>query len=483
MVDKHINSKGILPDCDISARAEYTRLVREWNGEFERQNGRRRRAYVLTFGCQQNEADGEKMAGMARAMGYDIVSEPESADLIMVNTCAIREHAEKKALSVIGQFKHIRTKNPELIIGVCGCMVTQEHRCEEIKKRYPYVSFVLGTSSIHRMPQMLWGYIQRRKRLFNPEDKPTVEEGMPIHRNSSYRAWVSVMYGCNNFCSYCIVPYVRGRERSRHPDDIVHEVRELVEAGYKDITLLGQNVNSYGKGADWDCDFADLVARLDEIEGDFWLHFMTSHPKDASRKLIDVMASSRHVAKHFHLPMQSGSDKVLKDMNRHYDAAKYLDTVEYMREKMPDIAITSDIIVGFPTEDDGDFEATLEMLEKVKFDMLYSFIYSPRKGTPAAEMPQLDDGLKGERFNRLLAVQNPIAEKINSECVGKALRVLCDGASKSNSELASGRDEKNKIVFFPPVGEDKPDDYAGKFINVKISRAEAFALYGEVEKQ
>ncbi len=474
--------KGQLPDCDAAAREEYICLVRRWNDDFVAKNGRRRRAYILTFGCQQNEADGEKMAGMAADMGYDVMGVPESADLIMVNTCAIREHAEKKALSVIGQFKHIREKNPELIIGVCGCMVTQKHRCEQIKASYPYVSFVLGTSSIHRMPQMLWRYIEKRKRLFNPDDAPSVQEGITVRRNSTYRAWVSVMYGCNNFCSYCIVPYVRGRERSRHPDDIVREVRQLVEAGYKDITLLGQNVNSYGKGTDHNCDFADLISRLDEIEGDFWLRFMTSHPKDASRKLIDVMAASRHVARHFHLPLQSGSDKVLKDMNRHYDRAKYLDTVEYMRSKMPDVAITSDIIVGFPTECDEDFEDTLSILDTVKFDMLYSFIYSPRKGTPAAEMEQLDDGVKGARFDRLLALQGPIAELINQESVGKTLKVLCDGQSKNNPELLSGRDEKNKIVFFPPTKGMTPEDHTGRFVNVKISRAEAFALYGEIIK-
>jgi tRNA-2-methylthio-N6-dimethylallyladenosine synthase len=276
------------------------------------------------------------------------------------------------------------------------------------------------------------------------------------------------------------VPYVRGRERSREPQDVIAEVRELVESGYKDITLLGQNVNSYGKDRADGYDFARLLADLDAIEGDFLLRFMTSHPKDASRKLIDVMAASRHVARHFHLPLQSGSDKVLKDMNRHYDRAKYLDTVEYMRSKMPDVAITSDIIVGFPTECDEDFEDTLSILDTVKFDMLYSFIYSPRKGTPAAEMVQLDDGVKGARFDRLLALQGPIAERINQDSVGKTLRVLCDGQSKNNPELLSGRDEKNKIVFFPPANGAVPEDYTGIFVNVKISRAEAFALYGEI---
>ena len=478
-----LNNKNILQPCDIEARQRYIGLVRDLNRAYESATGHPRRAFVMTFGCQQNEADSEKMAGMARAMGYEIVSEPDSADLIMVNTCAIREHAEKRALSIIGQYKHIKAKNPELIIGVCGCMVTQEHRREEIKKRYPYVSFVLSTSSIHRMPQVIYEYFENKKRLFPPEDAPTVEEGIPVVRGSRHRAWVSVMYGCNNFCSYCIVPYVRGRERSRNPDDIVKEVRELVAEGYRDITMLGQNVNSYGKGTEWGCDFADLIERLDAIEGDWWLRFMTSHPKDASFKLIDVMARSKHVARQFHLPMQSGSDRILKAMNRHYDMQRYLSTVEYMREKMPDIAISSDIIVGFPGESEDDFNDTLSALERIRFDMLYSFIYSPRKGTPAAEMEQIEDSVKSTRFSRLLDTQNAIAERINLASVGETLKVLCDGVSKNDPEFLSGRDEKNKIVFFKCPEGVSPEELEGRFLNVSVDRAEAFALWGSVTEE
>ncbi len=448
---------------------EYMLKVKELNKDLSI------KAYILTFGCQQNEADSEKLAGMAETMGYEIVDEPDDADLIVVNTCAIREHAEQKALSTIGQFKHLKNKKPSLVIAVCGCMVAQEHRQNDIKFRYPYVNFIFGTTSLHKFPELLYKNLTERKRLYyNEEASRTVAEGIPIKRNNGYKAWVSVMYGCNNFCSYCIVPYVRGRERSRCPDDICKEVKELINAGYKDITLLGQNVNSYGKDGDFDCDFADLLDRLASIEGDYLLHFMTSHPKDATHKLIDVMAKHERIAKHFHLPMQSGSDAVLKKMNRRYDTEKYYGIVEYIRKKMPECVITSDIIVGFPGETEEDFEGTLNMLRKVKFDMLYSFIYSPRKGTPAAEMEdQIPREIQNARFDRLLALQNDIALGKNTPMVDTTVKVLCDGESKTNSDIYSGRTEGNKIVFF----EGEPSDI-GKFVSVKIERAEAFALYG-----
>ena len=339
---------------------------------------------------------------------------------------------------------------------------------------------MFGTSSLHRLPELVFTKILKGKRLYCPEEKEyLVAEGLPIYRESNYRAWVSIMYGCNNFCTYCIVPYVRGRERSRRPEDIIAEVRELVESGYKDITLLGQNVNSYGKDAKGDdgevYDFADLLADIDKIEGDYHIRFMTSHPKDASHKLIDVMAASKHIAHQFHLPMQSGSDSILKAMNRHYDTEKYLSTVSYLREKIPDVTISSDIIVGFPGETNEDFEATLEMLKKVRFDMTYSFIYSPRKDTPAAAMTcQIPDDIKGDRMNRLLALQNDIALEKNKPIEGKIIRVLCDGASKNNAMVYSGRSEGNKIVLF-----DGAENDIGKFIDLKITRAETFALYGE----
>ena len=472
MIKEHI-----LPPAEMERQRIYMEKVRAYNVE-KRVAGKERLAFVQTFGCQQNEADSERLAGYAEAMGYTVTDKPEGASLILVNTCAIREHAEKRALSIIGQYKHLKAKDPELMIGVCGCMVAQDHRKEDIKFRYPYVDFIFGTASLFRLPELLWQKIEKGKRIYCPEEAEyLVAEGIPVHRESDYKAWVSVMYGCNNFCSYCIVPYVRGRERSRRKEDIYAEVEALVREGYKDITLLGQNVNSYGKDNDDGVDFADLLRLLDGIEGDYRLHFMTSHPKDATKKLIDVMAAGRHIAGHFHLPMQSGSDKVLKQMNRHYDTAHYLEIVAYMRQRMPNIAITSDIIVGFPGETEEDFEATLAMLKRVRFDMLYSFIYSPRKGTPAAEMEdQIPPKVQSERFERLLAVQNEIALEQNKPLVGQTLRVLCEGVSKNNDAIYSGRTDAFKIVFF----EGEPFD-TGKFVNIKINRAEAFALYGEKE--
>ena len=456
---------------DTTAAASVRRLSESYRAT----HGEYPKCFVLTFGCQQNVADSEKLSGMAVEMGYTLTDTPEDATLILVNTCAIREHAEIKALSIVGQYKHLREKNPELVIGVCGCMVAQEHRREQLKHSYPYVSFILGTSVLHRLPERLLRVLSERKRRFEPAEECVIAEGMPVTRESGYRAWVSIMYGCNNFCSYCIVPYVRGRERSREPADVIAEVKELVASGYKDITLLGQNVNSYGKDRADGYDFAKLLAELDKIEGDFLLRFMTSHPKDASRALIDVMAAGKHIARHFHLPLQSGSDDVLKRMNRRYDRKKYLETLDYMREKMPDIAVTSDIIVGFPGESDADFEDTLSMLTRVRFDALYSFIYSPRKGTPAAEMEQqIPRAVQNARFDRLLALQEGIALSLNEPLVGTRVRVLCDGPSKTDKGMLSGRTSENKIVFFPD--DNTP---AGEFIEIEIDRAAPFALYGK----
>lgn len=470
----------ILSPEESEKQEKYISRVAQHNRQICEQTGTPVYAFVQTFGCQQNEADSEKIAGVCESMGYIITQDVNLADLIMVNTCAIREHAEKKALSTIGQYKHLKAEKPSLLIGVCGCMVSQEHRKEDIKFRYPYVDFIFGASSLHRLPQLIWEKTTKGKRIYCPEESEyCVAEGLPIKRESSYRAWVSIMYGCNNFCSYCIVPYVRGRERSRRPEDILDEVRELVSRGYKDITLLGQNVNSYGKDAKSDdgdvYDFADLLSDIDKIPGEYTLRFMTSHPKDASRKLIDVMASSTHIAHQFHLPMQSGSDDILKAMNRKYDTEKYMGIVEYMREKIPDVTISSDIIVGFPGETEEDFNGTLDMIRRVEFDMLFSFIYSPRKGTPAALMDnQVPDEVKSARFDRLLATQNEIAYKKNQPLNGSILRVLCDGPSKNNPNVYQGRTDGNKIVLF----DGDPED-TGAFLKIRITKADTFALYGE----
>ena len=437
--------------------------------------GKPRRAFIMTLGCQQNEADSEKLSGLSQAMGYEITDDPNEADLLLVNTCAVREHAEQKALSIVGSYKRLKAENPELVIGICGCMVSQDHRKEDIKHSYPYVDFVFGTSSIHRFPQILLEKLERGGRFILPEEEISgIAEGIPTRRELSHRAYVSIMYGCNNFCSYCIVPHVRGRERSRNPGAVFEEVESLVRAGAKDITLLGQNVNSYGKDKGDGFDFADMLAKLDTIEGDYLIHFMTSHPKDASHKLIDVVSESKHIAKHFHLPLQSGSDAVLKAMNRRYTVDKYLETVDYLQKKIPGITLTSDIIVGFPGESDADFEDTLSVLRRVGFDMIFSFIYSLRKGTPAAEMEyQVDAGVKRERMTRLLELQNNISLEKNRENINKVLRILCDGRSKNNEGMFSGRTEGNKIVLFE--GDDRD---TGNFVEVEIKEAKAFGMTG-----
>ncbi len=451
---------------------KYIELVREQSAQLL-SAGKKRHCAVVTFGCQQNEADSEKLRGMADAMGYTITEDLSKADLIVVNTCAVREHAELKALSTIGQYKHLRAKNPDLLIGVCGCMVAQKHRVEELKNSYPYVSFTFEPSSLDRFPEILWNTMRMQKRYFSfGENAREISEGIPVMRDGSAKAWVSIMYGCNNFCSYCIVPYVRDRERSREYRYVVAEVEALVKSGVKEITLLGQNVNSYKGG----CTFSELLEKLAAIDGDFLIRFMTSHPKDVSDELIRVMAENKRIAKQFHLPVQSGSDPILKAMNRHYDIAHYLGIVEKLRRAMPDITLTTDIIVGFPGETDADFQATIEILRSVRFDMLYSFIYSPRSGTPAAAREdQIAETVKAERMQQLLALQNQISLEKNQEMLGKTLRVLAEGRSKNDPTTFTGRAESNKLVHF------KADDTCiDRFVNIKIMRAEPFNLHGEI---
>ncbi len=442
----------------------------EDNRIYTAESGKRPGAYVLTFGCQQNEADSERYSGMAEAMGYEVQSEPDGAKLIIVNTCAVREHAEQKALSIIGQFKHLKSKDHELIICVSGCMAAQASRADELKHKYPYVDFTFSPEHLGDLPTYLYSFKKTHKRFFVPEDGCTeIKEQLPVRRESSYRAWVSIMYGCNNFCSYCIVPYVRGRERSRDWHYIYDEVSELARQGYRDITLLGQNVNSYSGGIS----FAELLEKLAQIEGDFVLRFMTSHPKDASDELISVMARCPKIAPHFHLPMQSGSDEVLRKMNRRYDRERYISIVDKLREAIPDIAITTDIIVGFPGETEQDFEDTLELVSRARFDMIYSFIYSPRRSTPAAEMEcQIPAEVKSERFARLIELQNAISLENNQRYLDRVVRVLSDGRAEGAPHI-SGRTDTNKIVHFDA------DIPKGEFVNLKISRAETFALYGE----
>lgn len=456
---------------------EYISAVRKHTDELAAIKGKTPFAFVKTFGCQQNEADSEKLAGMCVSCGYVLTDTPESADLIVVNTCAVREHAEKKTLSIIGQYKHIKEKNPGMVIAVCGCMVGQEYRRNELKMRYPYVDITFPPGSLQHFPRLLCERLGGGRRRFETEpETPPIAENIPIERQSDYKAWVSVMYGCNNFCTYCIVPYVRGRERSRTPEAVEAEVRKLVDDGCRDITLLGQNVNSYGKNCEFNCNFAELLTRVANIEGDFKLHFMTSHPKDATFELIDAIADNRRVAKQLHLPLQSGSDRILAKMNRHYTLESYMEKLNYLRQRVPEASVTSDIIVGFPGETDEDFELTLKALEMAQYDRIFSFIFSPRKGTPAASMDdQVPDSVKNERYARLTELQNIISNRKNQELVGKTLRVLCDGASKTDLSVLEGRTEQDKIVIF---SGDK--SLGGKFVDLEITRADTFNLYGKI---
>ncbi len=432
------------------------------------------KAYVLTFGCQQNEADSEKVRGIAREMGYSITDTPDDADLIVVNTCAIRAHAEMKALSVLGNFKAGKREREELIVGVIGCMASEAHIVELLKTKFHYVTFTIEPNMLDRLPLVVWRALALKKRSFIiGEDTGKIVEGLPSVRMHKHKAWVSIMYGCNNFCSYCIVPYTRGRERSRASEDILSECRELVADGCHEITLLGQNVNSYKS----DTDFAGLLERIAEIEGDFLIRFMTSHPKDVSDRLIEVMGRrSDKIAPYFHLPLQSGSDRILKLMHRTYTRERFLSIVDKLRESVPGISLSTDVIVGFPSESDSDFEDTMDILRRVGFDMVYAFRYSAREGTPAAKMEeQVAPEVMSERMDRLLREQDDISLMRNLPYVDRVERVLVDSPSKRGEEgIYTARTTTNKLVHFTAKGAK-----VGEFCDVKIERAGAFELFAK----
>lgn len=441
------------------------------------------RFYIETAGCQQNESDSEKLTGMALDLGYVLVDNKEDADLILLNTCAVREHAELKSLSHAGHLKHLKENNPSLIVGMCGCMVQQEHRKDDVKHKYPYVDFVFGTNLIFDFPRLLYKVLTEKKRHFfiesYEENHGEMVEEVPVCRRSTKTAWVSIMYGCNNFCTYCVVPYVRGRERSRETSAIISEVEGLVKEGYKDITLLGQNVNSYGKDLEDKLTFLELLKKLDELDGDFVLRFMTSHPKDASHELIDFIANSRHMAPHFHLPMQSGSNRILKQMNRHYTREAYLDLCKYAKINYPELSLTTDIIVGFPGETEEDFLETLSALEEVRFDSVFSFNYSVRKGTKAEKMSdQIDEETKKDRMGRLLELQQRISAENNKALVGQTVRVIVEGDSKANSAVWAGRTDQGKIIHFPKT---EALLILGQHVEVEITRAESYTIYGKLK--
>lgn len=434
-------------------------------------------ACVDTFGCQQNVADGQKLMGMLHDCGFGLTEDPASADLVILNTCAVREHAEQRVFGNLGALTHAKRENPEMVVALCGCMAQEERVSQKIKKSYPLVNLVFGPHALWKFPELLWQVYETRKRVFSVDkEHGTIAEGIPVVREKGVKAWVSIMYGCNNFCSYCIVPYVRGRERSRDPQCVVQEVRELVENGYKDITLLGQNVNSYGNDLGIGYDFADLLAEIDQIPGEYRIRFMTSHPKDATKKLFDTMAACPHVVKQLHLPFQSGNDRVLKEMNRHYTREQYLELIRYAKSVMPGLVLTSDVIIGFPGETEEEAMDTVSLIQEVGFDALFTFIYSPRPGTRAANMP--DPATRQEKqkwFNKLLEVQNAQSAALHAAYVGKTVRVLVDGKSDDESFPLASRTEGNRLVR---VKGD--ENLIGRFVDVKITDSNTWALYGEV---
>lgn len=462
----------LLDEAQLERQREYTRQL----AALHQQRGKPVYALVDTFGCQQNVADSQHILGMLRDMGCQFTDDAAQADIVVLNTCAIRDHAEKRVYGNLGALTHTKKQNPEQVICLCGCMAQRPEVAEKVRQSYRHVDLVFGPQALWKFPELLYRVYTRRGRVFSVEDEHgTIAEGMPVVREGNVRAWVSIMYGCNNFCSYCIVPYVRGRERSREPQCIIDDVRQLAAEGYKEITLLGQNVNSYGKGLEEKIDFSDLLNLLCTVPGDYHIRFMTSHPKDASFKLIDTIAAQPKICKHLHLPVQCGSDRLLVQMNRHYTIEHYLELIEYARKKVPGITFSSDIIIGFPGETEDDFQQTLSLIRKVGYMQLFTFIYSKRTGTKAAEMPDPTPRKeKTDRMSRLLAVQDEIAMALVKAQVGQTVRVLVEGYGRAEGTL-SGRLDNNLTVEFAA-----DDGLMGSYAMVHLTGARATVLLGEL---
>lgn len=440
------------------------------------QMGEGKSYFLYTFGCQMNEHDSEVIAGILESTGFTAAAGPEEADLIVINTCAVRKKPEEKVGALLGTLQPLKEKKKDLCIAVGGCMTQQEEIAAYIKKRFPHVNLVFGTHSLPRFPQLLERAMLSRKTVVDIEEYADSREDLPISRRDKFKAWLPVIYGCNNFCSYCIVPYVRGRERSRPMKEILAEARSLAREGYLELTLLGQNVNSYGQDLPEGHDFADLLRELNKVEGLRRIRFMTSHPKDLSPGLIDVVARGEKICEHFHLPVQSGSNRILKLMNRRYTRERYLELVRSIKEKIPGAAVTSDIIVGFPGETEEDFQDTLDLVKEARFDNAFTFIYSPRPGTKAAQMEDaVPRAQKEERLQRLAEVQHGISQEINAALTGKVVEVLVEGRSKTNPEMLTGRTRTNKLVHFA-----SPEDLTGRLLPVKIIEARTWNLIGEM---
>lgn len=434
---------------------------------------------IINYGCQMNESDSEHYAGQLLDLGYEASADYEHADVVVINTCCVRENAEKKILGKIGEMKRLKRENPDMVLCVAGCMAQEWGK--DLQKKYPQVDLVLGTAHVNNFSSILQNHLAGHGRAESVYDDlaimPQEFEGSFV-RKSSFAAWVPIMYGCNNFCTYCIVPYVRGRERSRSAEAICHEIEKAVALGYKEFTLLGQNVNSYGKDRGEEEGFSKLLELVDAIPGVERIRYMTSHPRDMSEAVVRTIAESQHICKNFHIPVQSGSSRIMKAMNRGYDRERYLKLVATIRRCVPDAVITTDLIVGFPGETEKDFEETLDLLRTVEYDDAFTFIYSPRKGTPAAGFgAQVPDAVKHERLDRLMALQNEICLKRNKRLVGRTLAVMVEGPSKSNPAMLSGRTDGNDLVLWPKIRDHAPGD----LVNVKMERAQTWLIRGKEE--
>lgn len=434
---------------------------------------------IINYGCQMNESDSEHYAGQLLDLGYEASADYEHADVVVINTCCVRENAEKKILGKIGEMKRLKRENPDMVLCVAGCMAQEWGK--DLQKKYPQVDLVLGTAHVNNFSSILQNHLAGHGRAESVYDDLTIMpqefEGSFV-RKSSFAAWVPIMYGCNNFCTYCIVPYVRGRERSRSAEAICHEIEKAVALGYKEFTLLGQNVNSYGKDRGEEEGFSKLLELVDAIPGVERIRYMTSHPRDMSEAVVRTIAESQHICKNFHIPVQSGSSRIMKAMNRGYDRERYLKLVETIRRCVPDAVITTDLIVGFPGETEKDFEETLDLLRTVEYDDAFTFIYSPRKGTPAAGFgAQVPDAVKHERLDRFMALQNEICLKRNKRLVGRTLAVMVEGPSKSNPAMLSGRTDGNDLVLWPKIRDHAPGD----LVNVKMERAQTWLIRGKEE--
>lgn len=431
-------------------------------------------ADVVTFGCAQNENDSEKIRGLLYEVGYSMTDSLENADIVIYNTCAIRENAELKIFGNIGKLKALKKANPNMIVAVCGCMVMQEHIVEKIKKSYPFVDIVFGTNAIEILPQLIYNcYTENKKQILSPEERREFDDDVPILRQSKSKASISIMYGCDNFCSYCIVPYVRGRERSRQPEDILREFTELVDRGYKDITLLGQNVNSYGKKLDREFDFADLLRLLCTVKGDYVIHFMSSHPRDFTKKVIDVIRDNPQISRQIHLPVQAGNDRILKEMNRHYTIEQYMDIINYAKEQIPGVTFSTDIIVGFPGETFEEYLDTEKLVKEVRFTQIFNYIYSKRNGTRAAKMEDnITHEEKARWLNRLIAIQRDITFDYLNEYIGKTERALVE---EKNGDMYTARLQNTFVVKFTCK-----NDHTDEFVNLKITGKRGTTLIADI---